>query len=106
MPEERYITLAEVTDLLEASSGSRELSPEQKISLDHAKRLSKLDAGKAEALRAELAGMGFISDALCVKIADLLPAHADDVRVLFTKERMVLEKKNIEQILTAVQKYL
>jgi DNA-directed RNA polymerase subunit F len=50
--------------------------------------------------------LGFISEPLCVKIADLLPTHSEDVRVLFSKERMVLEKKNIEQILSTVEKYL
>ncbi|OPY29695.1 MAG: RNA polymerase Rpb4 [Methanomassiliicoccales archaeon PtaU1.Bin030] len=106
MSEERYVTLAEVKQLLENASRIRELTPDQKLALDHSQKVAKLTLEKAEALRAELSNLGFISEALCTKIADLLPTHSEDVRVLFTKERMVLEKKNIEQILSTVQKYL
>jgi DNA-directed RNA polymerase subunit F len=105
MPEERYVTLAEVKQLLDEASEGRELTPDQKLSLDHAQKVVQLTPEKARELQAELSKLGFVSDALCAKIADLLPAHNDDVRVLFSKERMVLEKKYIEQILSTVEKY-
>lgn len=105
MPEERYVTLAEVKELLESAADQRELSPDQKLALDHAQKVARNATDKANDLKAELATLGFVSDALCAKIADLMPSHADDVRVLFSKERMVLEKKYIEQILSTVEKY-
>jgi DNA-directed RNA polymerase subunit F len=105
MSEERYVTLAEVKELLDAAAEQRELSPDQKLAQDHAQKMAKLPADKARELQGELAKLGFISEALCAKIADILPSHADEVRVLFSKERMVLEKKNIEQILSTVQSY-
>jgi DNA-directed RNA polymerase subunit F len=105
MSEERYVTLAEVKQLLEEASEGRELTPDQKLSLDHAQKVVQLTPEKARELQAELSKLGFVSDALCAKIADLLPTHNDDVRVLFSKERMVLEKKYIEQILSTVEKY-
>ncbi|MDW5562194.1 MAG: RNA polymerase Rpb4 family protein [Methanomassiliicoccus sp.] len=106
MPEERYVTLSEVKQLLEEASQTRELTPDQKLALDHAQKVAVLPPEKANELQAELGKLGFVSDALCAKIADVLPVHSDDVRVLFSKERMVLEKKNIELILSTVQKYL
>lgn len=105
MPEERYVTLSEVKQLLEASSQSRELTPDQRLALDHAQKVARLDLDKAKNLQADLQKLGFVTEALSVKIVDLMPTHADDVRVLFSKERMVLEKKYIEQILSTVQKY-
>lgn len=105
MPEDHYVTLAEVKQLLDEAGEARELSPDQKLAQDHAQKISRLDPDKAQQLRDELLKLGFISEALSVKIVDILPTHADDVRVLFSKERMVLEKKYIEQILSAVQKY-
>jgi len=102
MPEERYVTLSEVKQLLEEASESRELTPDQKLALDHAQKVAVL----SPELQAELSKLGFVSDALCAKIADVLPVHSDDVRVLFSKERMVLDKKNIDLILSTVQKYL
>ena len=105
MSEERYVTLAEVKEILEGSEDQRELAPDQKRALDHAQKIAKLPADKARELQEKLAELGFISEALCAKIADILPSHTDDVRVLFSKERMVLEKENIEQILSTVQDY-
>ena len=106
MPEERYVTLPEVKQLLDEAGQTRELTADQKLALDHAQKVAKLSLEKAQELQAELAKLGFVSDALCAKIADLLPAYSDEVRVLFSKERMVLEKKYIEQIISTVQKYL
>jgi DNA-directed RNA polymerase subunit F len=105
MPEERYVTLSEVKQLLEEAGTSRELTADQKLAFDHAQKVAKLSLEDAKKLQGELAKLGFISDALCSKIVDLLPTHADDIRVLFSKERMVLDKKYIEQILSTVQKY-
>jgi DNA-directed RNA polymerase subunit F len=106
MPEDHYVTLSEVKQLLHEAAETRELNPDQKLAMDHAMKVARLDPPKAQALKADLAKLGFVSDAMCTKIADMLPTHNDDVRVLFSKERMVLEKKNIEQILSTVQKYL
>lgn len=105
MPEERYVTLSEVKEILENAGSKRELSADQKLALDHASKCAKLSSDKAKELQAELQKLGFVSDALCAKIADILPTHPDDIRVLFSKERMVLEKKFVEEILSTVRKY-
>jgi DNA-directed RNA polymerase subunit F len=106
MAEERYVTLPEVKQLLEKEAAARELSADQKLALDHANKISKLELDQAKALQAELSKLGFVSEALCAKIVDLMPTHSDDIRVIFSKERMVLDKKYIEQILSTVAKYL
>ena len=93
MSDERCVTLSEVKELLDSESKARELSNEQKLAFDHAQRLSKLPLAKAEALFKEL------------KIVDILPSHPDDVRILFAKERSILEKKQVDQILKVVEKY-
>jgi len=43
---------------------------------------------------------------VAVKITDLMPAHFDDVRLIFQKERRVLDKKQGEQIIKLVNEYL
>jgi DNA-directed RNA polymerase subunit F len=47
-----------------------------------------------------------VSEINAVKIADIMPSTADDVRLIFSKERASVEKKDIEKILSVVQKYL
>ena len=106
MSEECYVTLAEVKKLLTEAAEDRELSPDQKLTLEHSQKLAKLSAEDAKKLQDALSELEFISEALCAKITDILPSHPDDVRVLFSKERIVLEKEDIEQILSTVQDYL
>ena len=105
MAEEHCITLSDVEKLLEEEGKKRELSNDQRLALDHAQKLSKLDLDKARELKEELLKLDFINEQLACKLVDLLPSHSDDIRVLFSKERLVLDKKYIEQILKVVEKY-
>ena len=110
MPKDRYVTLAEVKELLEAEADSREFTPEQKLALEHAKG-AKMGAEQARELKGKLLELEFVADlnnaeAVAVKITDLLPTHFDDVRLIFQKERRVLDKKQGEQIIKLVNEYL
>ena len=106
MSEERYVSLAEMKDLLDEESEIRELNNEQKVSLEHAGHLAKIPREKAEELIEELKGLDFVSKAMACKITDILPQYSEDIRVLFAKERLILEKGHIDQILEVVEKYI
>ncbi|HQN75492.1 MAG TPA: hypothetical protein PLR51_00265 [Methanomassiliicoccales archaeon] len=110
MSKDRYVTLAEVKEMLEAEAESREFTPEQKLALEHAKG-AKISAKEARELKGKLLELEFVADlnnaeAVAVKITDLLPTHFDDVRLIFQKERRVLDKKQGEQIIKLVNEYL
>ena len=100
------VSLAEVKDILAERQGVGELTAEQKLALEHSQKFSRLDSKKAKKLIKELTELGFVSEVNAVKIADILPSHPDDVRLIFSKERASVEKKDIEKILSIVQKYL
>jgi DNA-directed RNA polymerase subunit F len=106
MSDDRYVTLAEVKEMLDAQAEKRELSPEQKISLDQANKNVKVSAEKAKKLVKELRELGFVSEAHAAKITDLMPTHIDDIRVLFAKERTAVDKKQLEQVIKVVEEYL
>lgn len=106
MAEHRYVSLAEVKELLTNEGEKRELTYEQKTALEHAKLFSKLTPSKAEKLISELSKIPNVSEVNAYKIADILPTHPDDLRVIFVKERTALGEKEIEQILETVAKYL
>jgi len=96
--------------MLEAESENREFTPEQRLALEHAKD-AKLTAKQAKELKAALLKLEFIDDlnnseAVATKITDLMPAYFDDVRLIFQKERRVLDKKQGEQIIKLVNEYL
>ncbi|MDD1772880.1 MAG: hypothetical protein LUQ09_08170 [Methanomassiliicoccales archaeon] len=108
MTADRYVTLAEVKEMLETET--REFTPEQKLAMEHA-RTAKLNATQARELKGKLLALDFISEMntseqVAVKITDLMPAHFDDVRLIFSKERRVIDKKQGEQILKLVNDYL
>ncbi len=106
MEDRKVATLAEVKEILQNRQQERELTPEQKLALEHCQRFARTDAKKARKLLKELAELGFVSDLNAAKICDIMPTHPDDVRVIFAKERTNVDKKDIEKILSVVEKYL
>lgn len=105
MTKDRYVPLSKALEIVESESESRELNTDQKIALDHARKLSRLSPEEAVKLQEELSSLEFVSDAMACKIVDIFPSHPDDVRVLFAKERLILEKGHIDQILEVIRGY-
>lgn len=103
---DRYVSLPEVHEMMSSSAEHRELSGDQKISLEHAEKLSKISAERAVELREKLSSLEYISDLMACKITDIMPTHPEDVRALFAKERLILEKEYIDEIIDTVNEYL
>jgi DNA-directed RNA polymerase subunit F len=106
MEDKKIATLAEVKEILAQRQEMGELTAEQKLAFEHTQRFARVDAKKAKKLVKELTELGFISEINAVKIADIMPNHPDDVRAIFAKERASIEKKDVEKILSVVEKYL
>jgi DNA-directed RNA polymerase subunit F len=106
MSSDHYVTLAEVKEMLDAEAADHELTPEQRYALDQVNKNVKVSASNAQKLVQELRELPFVSEAHAVKVADIMPTHVDDVRVLFAKERSTVDKKQLEQIIKLVEKYL
>jgi DNA-directed RNA polymerase subunit F len=106
MEDKKVATLAEVKELLLERQGEGELTAEQKLALEHCQRFVRTEGKKARKLVKELTELGFVSEINAVKIADIMPSHADDIRAIFAKERATVEKKDVEKILSVVEKYL
>ena len=106
---EQYVTLAEVRDLLEAEAeirGYDNLLQSQKAALDHAQTVCSISLEQANAIIDEVKQIDIVSDAVALKIADLLPQYPEDVRAIFSKERVTLEQAQIQQIIDIVQKHI
>jgi DNA-directed RNA polymerase subunit F len=107
MPEERLVALAEIKEMLEQESKDRtELTNEQKVALDHASKFAKLSVKDAHKLLADLKELDFITEPVAHRIVDICPQYPEDVRALFAKERLILDKKQIDQVIAAVKKYV
>jgi len=103
---EQYVTLAEVRDLLTEEHEKRELFSSQKNAMEHARTISPLSVEDTKKIVEEVRAIHGITDYAAVKIADLLPNYPEDVRAIFSKERLNADPKTIEQVLGVVSKYL
>ncbi len=106
MSEEKYVTLAEIRDLLTKENESRDLLTSQKAAMEHARSISPISLEQANELINELLAFEEVTENLAVKIADILPLHPEDLRAIFSKERVVLEADVTNGILEIVAKYL
>lgn len=104
---EQYISMAEVKELLNEANEKRttELSTIQKSALQHAQTM-KLSKEQADELIKEVSALEFTTDATSCKIADILPKYPEDVRAIFSKERIALEADDINKVIDIVAKYI
>ena len=68
MTDDHPVTLAEVKELLEEEQKKRaELTPEQKVSLDHATKVARLKPSEAKKLKKEMKELGFVPELVAVE---------------------------------------
>ncbi len=103
---ERYVTLAEVKELLLEESERRELLTSQKSALEHAQKVSYLSVEDTLSIVEEVSKLDKVTDRIAIKIADILPKYPGDVRAIFHKERVELTPEDIQEILDIVAKYI
>lgn len=101
----KYVSLAEVKNLLEKEEKNRELTYEQKLALEHAKHFAKIGVSKAKKMADELLKLDRITEPFAYKIIDILPMHPEEVRAIFAKERFTLEDDEVKKIIKIVEKY-
>lgn len=105
--EGRLVSLAEVKAMLEKAQKDRaELTYEQKIALEHAKRFARVDPKVAKTLaRAIQEALPGVEEKFALRVADLLPQHVDDVKAIFQKSRHELSEADIAKVLAVVDEH-
>jgi DNA-directed RNA polymerase subunit F len=93
------VPLARVKQLLADEATRRTLPREAALALQHAELFARLEAADAEKLVTELKALPFVDTALATKIADVLPQYPEEIRLLFSKERVVLDEQQIARLL-------
>ncbi|MEA1993834.1 MAG: RNA polymerase Rpb4 family protein [Euryarchaeota archaeon] len=102
--DEKKLTLPEVKEILGKRKEDSELLYEQGIALDHLIKFSKLDTEDAQKLKEELIE-NKVPSGVAVKITNILPEDKNDLKVIFAKERHMLDDKIAEKILETIKKY-
>lgn len=102
---ERAVTAAEARDVLERKASTEGASYEQKIALDHLKKNTKLSAEDAKKVWVELETLGKLNAAQMAQIINVMPQKPEEVKTLFSKERVTLSPEETTKIIDAVKKY-
>jgi DNA-directed RNA polymerase subunit F len=103
----RLVSLAEVKSMLEKAEKDRDqLTYEQKIALEHARRFARTDVKAAKGIVKDLkAAFPAMEELFAFKIADLVPQHPDDVRSILQRSGLDLSDPDCEKVLEVVDKY-
>jgi DNA-directed RNA polymerase subunit F len=103
MPEP--VPLVTVKTLLTEETTRRTLPREAGLAHQHAEQFARLEPESTAKLIAELRTLPFVDAALAVKIADVLPQYPEEVRLLFSKERVLLDEAQLTRLLELVAQY-
>jgi len=99
------VSLARVKDLLAEESTRRTLPREAALALQHAESFARLTTEATEKLIAELRTVPSVDAGLAVKIADTLPQYPEEIRLLFSKERITLDEAQVARLLEIVAQH-
>ena len=103
MPEP--VPLARVKDLLAEEAAHRTLPREAALALQHAELFARLSTEQTEKLIAELRTLPFVDATVAVKLADTLPQYPEEIRLLFSKERVALEEAQVTRLLEIIAQH-
>lgn len=98
------IPAVEVKKVLAEKGKDKELGYEQKITSDYLNKFSKISQTKLNKLETDLKAIEKLSDKHIAAIINLLPKDLDDLRVIFSNERLELTQGDKEKILEIVNK--
>jgi DNA-directed RNA polymerase subunit F len=99
------VPLGRVKELLTEEAGRRTLPREAMLAQQHADTFARLSVADTDALIAELKTLPFVDTAAAVKVADVLPQYPEEVRLLFSKERALLDEEQLTKLLEIVARY-
>lgn len=99
------VPLSTVKRMLDEEAARRPLPREAILAQQHAEGFARLTPEQTEALLKALQALPFVSPALAVKIADILPQYPEEIRLLFAKERIALDEPQLQQLLELVAQH-
>ena len=99
------ITGVEVKETLEEFSQNYELNYEQNVTLNHLARFPRFSLEDTEKIIDELENNIGLRHKVAVHIVDLIPQDLSDLRLIFAKEPMQVDKEKMQDILDILDQY-
>ncbi len=102
---EKPVSIVEVKRILEAKAKEKKLGYEQNNVLEHLRKFCKLSKKNAEQMIENLSKIEKLKDKHVMTIVNNLPEDLDDLRLLFTNERITISQDDKKKILEIVKKF-
>ena len=102
---EKPVSIVEVKKILEAKAKEKKLGYEQNNVLEHLRKFCKLSKKNAEQMIETLSKIEKLKDKHIMTIVNNLPEDLDDLRLLFTNERITISQDDKKKILEIVKKF-
>ena len=96
--ETKLVSIDEVIKILEESKGSTDLTYEQQLALQHAKK-SGVPKAKSEKIAKTLKEMGILEERSIIKILEIMPKNVMTLRQILMQERRAYTDEEINKIL-------
>jgi|SRR3989344_5790151 len=103
--ETRPVAMAEAKDIVLDREKDKELGYEQKLAAEHLKKFTKLKAGEAKKFIEDISSVLRMGPETLVQIVNLMPQNADELRLIFAREKFSLKEEEVQKILEVVKKY-
>ena len=103
--ETRPVTMAEAKDIMLDKEKDKEHGYEQKLAAEHLKKFTKLKAGEAKKFVEDISSVLRMGPDTLVQIVNLMPKNADELRLIFAREKFSLKEDEVQKILDIVKKY-
>ncbi len=104
--EIKPVPMAVAKELMMKKEKEEEISYEQKLSIEHLKKFTKLSKDKALKLAEEISNVVKLSDEVLVQIVDILPQSIDELRLILASEKFSLREEEMNKILEVIRKYV
>ena len=102
---EEPVSIVEVKKILEAKSKEKKLGYEQNNVLEHLKKFCRLSKKNADQMVDALAKIEKLRAKHIMAIVNNLPRDLDDLRLLFSNERVSISQDDKARILDIVKKF-
>jgi len=99
------VPLSNVKRLLTEEASRRPLPREATLAQQHAELFVRLEPDQTKLLIEALRQLPYVDAALAVKLADVLPQYPEEVRLLFSKERVVLDETQLTRLLETIAQF-
>ena len=101
---EEQVSLSKVKEILEERKKGKELTYEQQLAYEHAKKFSTIEGAKEQKLVKALLAAG-ISEAAAMKVTDIMPKNVFTLRQMLMKENRTFTDEEVNKILALIKEH-